>query len=229
MQLIDEHWIAYPQFVAGPLNAFERFKLGMMKGPVVRYMDTMMPEVGTLESQAIVSRFGLQCDRYVLVVPGGGTGHPGAENGPQVMADAAARLATLGHQIMLVGPKRPASPQHSLLSHVPRLPMADLTALIQQARLVVTNGGDTLLQTLACARACVASAIAGDQVARIQKCVAAGLVVGSRLDARELERAALTLLNDDTRRAGQLAKLERTPIINGIGAAVDAISALAIS
>jgi glycosyltransferase involved in cell wall biosynthesis len=228
MQLIDEHWIAYPEFVAGSLSPIERLKLKLMDRPVVRYMDTVMPEIGPLESERIVTRFGLQRESYVLVVPGGGTGHPGAENGPQVMAEAAARLAMQGHQIMLVGGDAPSSLQPATLRHSPRLPMSDLAALMGHARVVITNGGDTLLQAMACARACVATAIAGDQVSRIARCAEAGLVVGSSLDARELERAALSLLRDESRRTNQQALLSRLGITNGIGAAVDAISTLAV-
>jgi len=227
MRLIDEHWIAYPQFVAGPLSGFERLKLRLPHAPVVRFMDTVMPEIGPNESESVVRRYGLQKDRYVLVVPGGGTGHPGAENAPQVMAEAAARLATQGLQTFLVGGEAPVRAPANLLGHAPRLPMAELTALMRQARVVVTNGGDTLLQALACAKACVAAAIAADQVRRIARCEAAGLVVSSSLDARSLERAALSLMSDERRRTHQLALVSRVGITNGMGTAVNAIATLA--
>jgi hypothetical protein len=227
LRLIDEHWIAYPEFVAGSLTWSERLKLRLPHAPVVRFMDTVMPEIGFSESESIVRRFGLQRDRYVLVVPGGGTGHPGVENAPQVMAEAAARLSTLGHQIMLVGGAAPAA--SALLKHAPRLPMAELTALLRQARIVVTNGGDTLLQALACARACVATPIAADQAARISRCETAGLIVGSALNALALEQAALSLLSNEQRRTGLLALISQLGITNGIGTAVEAISTLAAS
>jgi UDP:flavonoid glycosyltransferase YjiC (YdhE family) len=229
MRLIDEHWIAYPEFVAGSLSWTERTKLMLSQRPVVRFMDTVMPELGTNESDSVLERFGLQRERYVLVVPGGGTGHPGAENAPQVMAEAATRLAMQGHQIMLVGGAMSSPTPTALLRHEPRLPMAELTALIRQARLVVTNGGDTLLQALACARACVAAAIAGDQALRIERCEAAGLVLRSSLNAQALERATLSLLSDDRRRASQLELISRLGITNGMGTAVDAISELSAS
>jgi ADP-heptose:LPS heptosyltransferase len=228
MRLIDEHWIAYPEFVAGSLSLTERLKLKMIKRPVVRFMDTVMPEIGPQESEAVLSRFGLKREGYALVVPGGGTGHPGAEDGPAIMAEAAVRLAAVqGLQVILVGGEASSRLSLAKVSHEPRLPMRELAALIRHARIVVTNGGDTLLQTLAFARPCVAAAIAGDQARRIKRCAAAGLVVGSTLDARQLERTALSLLKDEGRRSSQQAKLSRLRITNGINTAVDAIFELA--
>jgi spore coat polysaccharide biosynthesis predicted glycosyltransferase SpsG len=116
-----------------------------------------------------------------------------------------------------------------LLKYVPRVPMTELTALMKQAQIVVTNGGDTLLQTLACAKACVATAIAGDQDHRIAKCEAAGVILRSSLNAHALERAALSLLSDERRRGSQLDLLSRLGIKNGMNLAVDAISTLAVS
>lgn len=107
--------------------------------------------------------------------------------------------------------------------------MGELTALMRQARIVITNGGDTLLQVLACARVCVAAAIARDQSLRIQRCEAAGLVMGVPLNAPALEQATLSLLSDENRRHRQLAHLSQRRIRNGIGTAIDAISTLAVA
>ena len=42
MPLIDEHWIAYPQFIAGALRPVERFKLRLIGRPMVRYLDVLI-------------------------------------------------------------------------------------------------------------------------------------------------------------------------------------------
>src|SRR5690242_3187789 len=39
MRLIDEHWIAYPEFLAGPLSAFEKTKRRLIGRPRIRYVD----------------------------------------------------------------------------------------------------------------------------------------------------------------------------------------------
>src|SRR5258708_28233632 len=43
MRLIDEHWIAYPEFSAGSLKLFEKLKLKLVGRPVVRYLDVILP------------------------------------------------------------------------------------------------------------------------------------------------------------------------------------------
>jgi UDP:flavonoid glycosyltransferase YjiC (YdhE family) len=99
----------------------------------------------------------------------------------------------------------------------PRIPMATLGELIRRARLVISNGGDTLLQTLACNRACVAIPIAGDQPHRIEKCVQASLAVSATLDSNDVERVALELLKNDELRQ----RLERSTAQAGVTNAME--------
>ena len=42
MRLIDEHWIANPEFLAGALGVLERLKLALLQRPTVRYLDVML-------------------------------------------------------------------------------------------------------------------------------------------------------------------------------------------
>jgi ADP-heptose:LPS heptosyltransferase len=227
MRLIDEHWIAYPEFIAGSLSAFERLKVALLKRPAIRYLDTILPEPQPQEAAATLARFGLDPNNYVLVVPGGGTAHPGASNAPQIMTEAAERLAARGHATLLIGANAPSRDgELPLLRHTPRVAMVELTALLRSARLVISNGGDTLLQAIACSRPCVAAAIAHDQALRIARCEAAGLVTGAKLDADELERAAVSLICDEHRRAEQLGNMARLPLTNGLGTAVASIEKL---
>jgi hypothetical protein len=52
------------------------------------------------------------------------------------------------------------------------------------------------------------------------------VIVGSTLDAAEMERHALELLTDDALRTGLLGRLERSGIIDGTVTALDAIERL---
>ena len=126
---------------------------------------------------------GLKPGAYVLVVPGGGTGHPGADDAAGQFLAAANSLAET-ETVVFVGPTRTAdagAPAHFKSGHAAEpsarlrcfdsLPQADLADLMSHARLVVTNGGSTLLQAIACGRACIAVPIAQDQPQRIQRCV----------------------------------------------------------
>jgi hypothetical protein len=196
MRLIDEHWIAYPRFIAGALTPLERLKLRVLARPAVRFIDTLLPAPEAQRAAACRARFGLEAGNYVLIVPGGGSAHPGAEHAPAIVAAAAARIARHGTPTLLVGVDEGGveAERTPLLKVAPRLPPEDLLELIRSARLVVCNGGDTLLQALACALPCVAVPIAHDQAHRIECCVRAGLAVRAELAARSIESAALELL-----------------------------------
>jgi len=204
MRLIDEHWIAYPRFIAGALNPLERLKLRALKRPAIRFIDTLLPAADLACSNECLARFTLQPGGYVLVVPGGGSAHPGAENAPAIVAAAAQAIARRGVPTLLVGSDLAGAggePQ-ALLRVAPRLPPAELVELIRTARLVVSNGGDTLLQVLACDLPCVAVPIARDQAHRIDCCVRAGLAMRAELNARAIESAALAALERGRRPAG---------------------------
>ncbi|HXZ60214.1 MAG TPA: hypothetical protein VEG26_08500 [Steroidobacteraceae bacterium] len=201
MRLIDEHWIAYPRFIAGALTPLERLKLRILKRPGVRYIDSLLPPPDPARSAQCLARFALEAYRYVLIVPGGGSAHPGAENAPAIVAAAARAIARRGQPTLLVAPEAAAAgDEHPpLLGVAPRLPPAELIELIRTARLVVCNGGDTLLQVLACARPCIAVPIAHDQPARIDCCVRAGLAVRAELAPDAIESAAFAALEPGPR------------------------------
>jgi ADP-heptose:LPS heptosyltransferase len=234
MRLLDEHWVAYPQFIAGAPGGIERLKLLLLGRPTVRFLDTILPQVDSALAQSVMARFRVREGEYVLVVPGGGTGHPGALAAPQVVAEAARRIALRSYPTILVGvtPQGPArcAPHADDLKLAPRLPIAMVGELIRGARLVISNGGDTMLQALACKRPCVAVPIAGDQAYRIKRCVRSGLVVSARLDAADLERVTVRLLEAGGARAPLDAGADNPgnpAVTNGIDAALAAIEKLA--
>ncbi len=194
LPLIDEHWIAYPEFIAGALTPLERLKVAIRGGPRVRFVDTLLPAADAALAADTLGRFGLVAGGYVLIVPGGGSAHPGAEGAPGIVAAAARVIAAHGHPTLLVGPSPGDSSDPARLQRAPLLPLPQLCELIRAARLVVCNGGDTLLQVLACQRPCVAVPIAHDQAHRIAACVRAGLAVAARLDPQAIHSTALDLL-----------------------------------
>jgi UDP:flavonoid glycosyltransferase YjiC (YdhE family) len=94
------------------------------------------------------------------------------------------------------------------------------------ARLVLANGGSTLLQAIACGAACVGAAIAKDQVRRLNACVRAGAAAGAPLDAGPLAQTAASLLRDDSRRQA-LANAARTlGLADGMDLAMRALARL---
>jgi ADP-heptose:LPS heptosyltransferase len=229
MNMLDEHWIAYPEFIAGGLSTFERLKLKLLDRPTVKYLDVVLPPRNPVLAAETMRRFDVTFGDYVLVVPGGGTDHPGAEHAPQIIAEAARRIAERGVPTVLVGVTPSGHldkpPPHAL--HVaPRMPMAQLAELMRGARLVISNGGDTMLQAIAAARPCVAVPIAGDQAHRIARCESRGLAVASHLDPQALSQAALSLLGDSARHAAFVVRLGKSKLGDGLDTALASIARL---
>jgi hypothetical protein len=238
MRLIDEHWIAYPQFIAGSLGYFERFKLDWLHRPVVRYLDVILSRAGSAQD-SIMARMGLSLETYVLVVPGGGTGHPGAGDAAATFLAAANSLADAGTPTVFVGPTGTADAgaatgppsSHALLPSsrlrcFQSLAQADLAGLMSGAQAVVTNGGSTLLQAIACGRACIAVPIAQDQHRRIQRCVEADVAIAAKLDAACIVQAAVALLGDESARLALSRRASALQLADGIEVALAALTRL---
>jgi hypothetical protein len=230
MPLIDEHWIAYPELLAGKLGILERFKLKLLRGPRIRYLDVIfsraMPTAPTASPAAVLSRAGLEAQRFVLMVPGGGTGHPGALGATAQFLEAGRELAASGVVTAFVGPtdsSAPELPVDSNFRHLGALPQQDLVELMRHARLVVANGGSTLLQALACGTACVAVPIARDQAMRIQRCVHLGVALDAALDAHRIAARATALWGDDQARAQLAQRAAGLELADGADIAVRAL------
>jgi hypothetical protein len=238
MRLIDEHWIAYPKLIAGDLGLMERAKLKLLGRPVVRYLDVIMARraqgremsASAAEPDA-AAHSGVAAE--VIVVPGGGTGHPGAEGAAVQFLAAARSLAAAGYATTYVGPTdgvassagagAGAGAGMAALRCVDSLPQPDLAALMRGARLVIANGGSTLLQAIACGAPCVAAPIAGDQRERIRRCVAAGVALEAAPSASDLETKARALLEDEPARAALARRAAQLDLADGIEVALDAL------
>jgi len=241
MRLLDEHWIAYPQFIAGRLSFIERFKLRRLHKPLVRYLDVILSR-SRVRADSMMTRMGLNPEAYVLIVPGGGTGHPRAGDATAKFLAAATMLADTAVTVF-VGPTgkveagAPPGPQsiHAAPGSQPpsaqlrclnALPQADLAELMDGARLVITNGGSTLLQAIACGRACIAIPIAQDQPQRIQRCVEANVAIAAKLEESSIVQAAGDLLRDESARAGLAQRAGALGLADGIDVALGALTRL---
>lgn len=249
MRLIDEHWIAYPEFIAGSLGFFEKLKLKMLGRPVVRYLDAILSRADPAQRGAILSRANCGAGTFVLVVPGGGTGHPGAHDAVAHFMAAARALAARGVATVYVGPiatgegnaagcdggagdagagnRAAVDAVHSPNLHLlGPLPQTDLAELMRAARLIVTNGGSTLLQSIACGTACIAVPIARDQIERTRRCVAAGVAATATLDADSMVRAADRLLQNEAQRTALAERAAHLELADGVDVAIQALEAL---
>jgi hypothetical protein len=225
MRQLDEHWLAWPEFMAGGVGPVERLKLKLLGRPRLRYLDTLLP--ARADPGPVLRRFGVEAGAFVLVVPGGGTAHRGARSAPEIALEGASRIARRGHPTVLVGlAPEVKGDEAPALRRSPRIPMEELCELLRAAKLVVTNGGDTLLQGIALGRACVAVPIADDQPFRIAACVREGLALAAELTPESMERQAAALLDDDARRTALERHVAAHGLSNGLDTALDALQGL---
>ena len=173
MRLLDDHWISYPPSIAGALSGFERLKQRVAGRPQLRFLDAVIAPPDEAALDALLPDFPAP---DLVIVPGGGSAFHDSAMTPAQFARWGEALAAHGHRVVFVaGPsftgEVAVSERLQLLRGVGG---GALMALLRRSRLVLVNGGDTLLQALALGRPCVAVPIAGDQAARIARCVAAG-------------------------------------------------------
>jgi glycosyltransferase involved in cell wall biosynthesis len=215
------------------LTFFEKLKLKLAGRPVVRYLDVILPRADLGRRGAILSRAGCEAGTFVLVVPGGGTGHPGADDAAGQFMAAARALAARGVPTVYVGPMNAgAGAGATQATDEPNwhplgpLPQADLAELMRSARLIVANGGSTLLQAIACGGACIAVPIAKDQIERTRRCVAAGVAAAATLDAAGMVQAADRLLQNEPQRAALAGRAAHLELADGAEIATQALAAL---
>jgi hypothetical protein len=244
MRRVDEHWIAYPRFIAGELSVIERLKLRMIGRPLIRFLDVILPAADAGRRERVLAQIGSGSGTFVLFVPGGGTGHPGAADAGARFAAAADAVAATGVPTVYVGADAPGSggePQAGASGaraaagaagragrrSLPVVPLADLGELMRSARIVVTNGGSTLLQSIACGAATVAAPIAGDQLERARRCAERGVARMIGLDAVEIAGEVRALIEDESARTALAARAAALQLADGVDVACEALARLA--
>lgn len=191
MRLIDEHWISYSPLLAGAPGPLERLKLRLAGRPALRFIDAIVSPADPLAAQRECPE--LPEDIDVLVIPGGGSQFPDGVSSPRDFEQWAAALAVRGFRVALVAAKAEGGSAPNPY-RTGRLSGEALSALISRARVVLVNGGDTLVQALALRRCCVAMPMALDQPARIARLAATGAVKAPRPE--EVVQVANELLTD---------------------------------
>jgi predicted glycosyltransferase len=215
LALIDEHWIAYPEFIAGSLGAYERLKLKFNPGVQIRFLDVILSrDPGTHRAPPAFA-----AGTFLLMVPGGGTGHPGARDAMEKFLTAARALAAQGIAILCVGFADDV-PSEANLKCVPTVPQEELGHLLGEARLVVANGGATLLQAIASGAACIAVPIADDQGQRIRHCVEAQVAAEATLDADAIVGAVHRLWDDEAARQALAQRAKALHLADGVQVAL---------
>jgi predicted glycosyltransferase len=221
LPLIDEHWIAYPEFIAGSLSTFERLKLKFHPGVQVRFLDVILSrDPGTSLTPSAFAP-----GTFLLMVPGGGTGHPGARDAMGQFLTAARTLAAQGIATLCVGPTN-GVPAEANLKSVSTVPQGELARLLGEARLVVANGGSTLLQAIASGAACIAVPIAADQAQRIRHCVEAQVAAQAPLDDDAIVGAVRRLWDDEASRQALAQRAKALRLADGVQVALSGLRRL---
>jgi len=223
MDNLDAHWIAYPEFLAGSLTAWERYKLRRHPRVRVTFLGTVFPEPDAAAGARCLADLDVREDGYVLVAPGGGGTHRGAPNAIAAFREAAGRIAAEAEVpvVLVLGPAfRGDLPAIDGVRALRAVPGPDMAALVGGARVAVLNGGSTMTQALALGCACVVAPIADDQRDRIRRCERLGLVRPAALGGAELAGGALALLADDRDRDGLIRRVHDSGVSNGLHLAV---------
>ncbi len=226
MRLLDEHWIAYPGFMAGPITWFEQLKLNILERPVVRFLDCILPEPEAAVELELLRRVPAAASPFVLIVPGGGTGHPRARDAIDAFRATALALAQSGINAVFVGPGGASMAATGHLTGLELLPLAQLLALLRRAQVVLSNGGDTLIQAIALQVPAVAVAIAGDQPARIRAAVREGAAVQADVDPAQMLAAVSSLFADAAARERQQVAGKRLRLSDALSESVIALATL---
>ncbi len=230
MRLLDEHWIVFPGFITGGLGWYEKLKLRWFPGYRVRCLDTLFPPSAPGARLDCLARSGLEEGRYTLFVPGGRS-EANRVTEPTELFIAAAReyVAAAGEPaVVLTGrPEAPPVVESAGPRFLPRVTPEEVQHLLAAAKLVVSNGGTTMVHALAHGRPLVAVPLASDQKRRIRLAVKLGVAATAPLSPQAIAAEAAALLTDEPRRDQMTRRTAGLGIANGVGEAVASLIALA--
>jgi len=232
MNLLDQHWIAQPEFLGGVLTRWQRLKLRLAGKPRVLFLDALHEPIDPGGTEEYQQRLGAIPGKYVLLCPGGGGVFEKGVDAAQVFFDAARQLA-VGNKELFVAVLGPRISEQSLNSALPpnlkilsSVPNGILLGLIRGAALSAVNGGSLMLQSLTQSVPLVAAPIAQDQIERVRLCADAGYIVAASLEATSLATAVRSLLDDESSRRLMQARVGHLGLRNGSDAATDAVEQL---
>jgi glycosyltransferase involved in cell wall biosynthesis len=229
MRLLDEHWIVFPNFVTGGLSLLERLKLRWFPHYRVRHLDTLFTPSQPAERAAWLARQGLEPQGYVVFMPGGrAEASRVAEPADLFIAAAREFVAMTGQRaVVLTGRRNAEDSGDARLTLLPRIEPGEVQHLIADSLMVVSNGGTTLVHSLAHGRPLVSIPLAGDQDRRIRRAVRLQIAATAERTPRAIATEAAALLRDPVRRAAMSRRIAEIGFTNGVGEAVAALRALA--
>jgi glycosyltransferase involved in cell wall biosynthesis len=231
MRLLDQHWLAGADFLAGRPGPWERFKLRLAPRLQLVPIGVVISPPDPARAAGLLAELGLREHGYVLFCAGGGGYSSQGRPAPEFFAEAAAKV-TRETSLAVVWVRGPnyAGARVDLpgVTVIDSLDAPGMIGLMAGAHLAVLNGGSMLLQALALEVPAVAAPVAADQRRRIGDCSARGLTVAAALDADALAAATLALLRDPAAHAALRERLAALHLTNGVETAIAALQRLLV-
>ena len=199
LRLLDQHWIAQPEFLGGRLTQWQRCKLRLAGRPRVLFLDALHEPVDDAGAAALQRDLELVPGKYLLLCPGGGGVFESRVDAAEVFFEAARQLAAGRTEPVLavlgarLCERVRACAMPANLKILASVPNGTLLGLIRDAEASVVNGGSLLLQCLAVRVPLVAAPIARDQLVRVRRCADRGCVLSASLDAQAIMTAMQTV------------------------------------
>jgi len=229
MRLLDEHWMVFPAFVTGGITRLERLKLRAFPQYRVRQFDTLFTPSEDGSRRAWLTERGLEPGGYVVFVPGGrGEASRVAEPAELFIAAAREFVAATGQRtVVLTGRKSVTDGNDPRLTLLPRIEPGEVQHLLAEASFVVSNGGTTMIHTLAHRRPIIAVPLASDQDRRIRRAVRLQIAETAPRSPDAIAGAAVGLLRDPASCEAMVQRIAEMGIANGVAEAVAALRTLA--
>ncbi len=229
IRLLDQHWLAWPEFLGGGLGVWERLRMRAAPRLRVVQINVVFTPQEPSRAAAVLAAFNLRPGGYVLFCAGGGGYNVQGRPASDIFADAAARVAReSGLAVVWVRGPNYQGPRIDLpgVVVIDSLDAASMVDVLAAARWATISGGSMLLQAIALHTPCVAAPVARDQPLRIGACVRRGLAVAAALDANALAAASLAMLEDGAAYAALCERLVALNLESGVEAAITALERL---
>ncbi|MCE9680431.1 hypothetical protein LZP69_14830 [Shewanella sp. AS1] len=227
-RVTDCHWVVQPEYVMGDISGFERWKLKLFDCRPPVFTGAIFPHPTQSMQQALLHRYQLQPQEYLLYSAGSG----GHRRGNALAADRFAQAAQRYYQasgvksVMVFGPNYPNPlPELEGIIAINQLSSFEFINLLACARAAVLSGGDTLLQAIALKIPTLAVAVSKDQPNRIKHCAQRGLVLSCEQDASAIVEQLDLLLQQEVL-ARLKDKMNGEPQSNGMDICLAEISSL---
>ncbi|QYJ75521.1 hypothetical protein [Shewanella sp. FJAT-52076] len=198
-RVTDAHLVVQPEFVIGPVSAFEAFKLKLIGKPLPECIGPVFSAPDKARQQELLAQYGLAEGEFVLFNAGSG-GHKLAGG---LAADRFFEAAQASHaasglkSVMVFGPNYPKTlPEASGVICLSALANSDFINLLVAAKAAVLSGGDTLLQAIALKKLVLTAPVSKDQPPRIAVCADRGLVLAC--EPEQLAANISALFSDET-------------------------------